>query len=97
VLAWQGQVGTYCALIENSDEYIGYDSGGQHIAAALGTPTIDIFAHSPYPRFMQRWRPYGPGSVCVIDATQSGRAQLHDLDSTIEQILDCHRAKRRDV
>jgi len=97
VLAWQGQVGTYCALIENSDEYIGYDSGGQHIAAALGTPTIDIFAHSPYPRFMQRWRPYGPGSVCVVDATQSGRAQLHDLDSTIEQILDCHRTNRRDL
>ena len=94
VLAWQGQVGTYCALIEQGDEYVGYDSGGQHIAAALGTPTIDIFAHSPSPRFMQRWRPYGPGPICVIDATQRGCAKSRDLSAIIEQIVVSHRNHR---
>ncbi len=72
VLAWEGRVGAYAALIGESDEYIGYDSGGQHIAAALGVPTVDIFVHSPFPLFMQRWRPYGPGTVRVVDATNRG-------------------------
>ena len=69
VLAWDGRLGAYAALIGESDEYIGYDSGGQHIAAALGVPTIDIFVHNPFPLFMQRWRPYGPGAVYLVDAT----------------------------
>ena len=95
ILAWQGHVGAYCALIGNSDEYIGYDSGGQHIAAALGTPTVDIFAHSPYPLFMQRWRPYGSGTIHVIDAISQNRPDHHDFQTLLDQVMTCHEANRR--
>ena len=90
ILAWQGNVGTYCALIGSFDEYIGYDSGGQHIAAALGTPTIDIFAHSPYPLFMQRWRPYGPGVVHIVDATGQNSPIRQDSARLLDQIVGYH-------
>ena len=95
ILAWQGLVGTYCALIGNSDEYIGYDSGGQHIAAALGVPAVDIFSHSPYPLFMQRWRPYGPGTIHVTDPISPGRPEHYDFQALLDQVMACHEANRR--
>jgi ADP-heptose:LPS heptosyltransferase len=66
------RVGLLAALISASDLYIGYDSAGQHIAAASGTPCIDIFAGYESPRIIDRWRPTGPGTPTVIDAG-SGR------------------------
>ena len=39
-------------------QYVGYDSAGQHVAAASGTPLISIFAGYPSERMFQRWRPY---------------------------------------
>lgn len=90
LLGWQGNVGAYCALIGSVDQYIGYDSAGQHIAAALGTPTIDIFAHSPSARFMYRWRPYGPGVVQVIDATKhSDNPDEEEFGRWANQVMEC--------
>ena len=67
-VAWEGNVGVFCALIGASDEYIGYDSGGQHIAAAQGVPVVDIFVDRTYPLISERWRPYGPAAVKVVKA-----------------------------
>ena len=39
---------------------MGYDSAGQHVAAAAGVPLISIFAGFPVPRMFDRWRPTGP-------------------------------------
>jgi ADP-heptose:LPS heptosyltransferase len=91
VLAWEGRVGAYAALIGESDEYIGYDSGGQHIAAALGVPTIDIFVHNPFPLFMQRWRPYGPSAVHLVDATDQRLANASR--DVLTRVLS-HRVRR---
>lgn len=94
VLGWQGNVGAYCALIGSADDYIGYDSAGQHIAAALGTPTTDIFAHSPSPLFMHRWRPYGPGAVQVVDATRYHSSPDYEaIERFVQQVME-HRASR---
>ena len=38
---------------------MGYDSAGQHVAAACGVPLISIFAGFPVPRMFDRWRPKG--------------------------------------
>jgi ADP-heptose:LPS heptosyltransferase len=32
---WDGSIGAFAGLIADSDQYIGYDSAGQHIAAAM--------------------------------------------------------------
>jgi ADP-heptose:LPS heptosyltransferase len=68
---WSGRLGLLAALISESDLYIGYDSAGQHIAAALAVPCIDIFAGYSSKRMMDRWRPTGPAEVVLIDARAS--------------------------
>jgi ADP-heptose:LPS heptosyltransferase len=72
LLAWRGRIGHLAAMIEQSDLYIGYDSAGQHIAAALGIPCIDVFAGFSSQRMLDRWRPTGPAASRVIAVETSG-------------------------
>ncbi len=65
---WEGSFAGFASLISQSDLYTGYDSAGQHAAAATGTPLITIFAGAPSERFRQRWSPHGPGRIRIIDA-----------------------------
>jgi ADP-heptose:LPS heptosyltransferase len=65
---WEGSFAGFASLISQSDLYTGYDSAGQHAAAATGTPLITIFAGAPSERFRQRWSPQGPGRIRIIDA-----------------------------
>jgi ADP-heptose:LPS heptosyltransferase len=57
---WEGSFAGFAAIIAGSSLYVGYDSAGQHVAAACGIPMINIFAGSPAPRMFERWRPVGP-------------------------------------
>ncbi|HKQ74295.1 MAG TPA: glycosyltransferase family 9 protein [Blastocatellia bacterium] len=66
-ITWDGGIGTLAGLIAASDLYVGYDSAGQHIAAALRVPTLTIFVNSSSPTFAERWRPYGPGAIEVLN------------------------------
>jgi ADP-heptose:LPS heptosyltransferase len=66
ILVWQGRIGLLAALIGESHLYIGYDSAGQHIAAALGVPCIDLFAGFSAPRMPARWQPTGSAESRVI-------------------------------
>lgn len=72
VLTWNGSIGLLAALIAKSDLYIGYDSAGQHIAAALGVPCIDVFAGFTSERFVQRWSPSGSAETRVVTADTVG-------------------------
>ncbi|NLS76185.1 MAG: glycosyltransferase family 9 protein [Chloroflexi bacterium] len=78
LVAWQGPLGAYAGLIAASDLYVGYDSAGQHIAAALGVPVIDIFVDRRAPMIAKRWRPTGPGPVEVVlaDGPEAALAQV---------------------
>ncbi|HJZ67531.1 MAG TPA: hypothetical protein VKF81_05250 [Blastocatellia bacterium] len=71
ILIWHGRVGILAALIGESDLYIGYDSAGQHIAAALGVPCIDVFAGFSSPRMLERWRPTGMGEIRLFPVEMS--------------------------
>jgi len=77
LLTWNGRIGLLAALISKSDLYIGYDSAGQHIAAALGVPCIDVFAGFTSDRFVHRWSPSGAAEtrVVTVDAG-SGSGEL---------------------
>jgi ADP-heptose:LPS heptosyltransferase len=65
---WEGSFADFASLISQSELYAGYDSAGQHAAAAAGTPLITIFAGASSDRFRERWTPQGPGRIHVIDA-----------------------------
>ena len=66
LFVWAGRIGVLAALIAQSNLYIGYDSAGQHIAAAAGTPCVDVFAGYSSPRMLNRWRPVGRAAARII-------------------------------
>jgi len=74
ILVWNGRIGMLAGLIGESDLYIGYDSAGQHIAAALGVKCIDVFAGFSSPRMLERWRPTGKAEarIVAVDTLSSG-------------------------
>jgi ADP-heptose:LPS heptosyltransferase len=81
VVAWRGSLAGFGALIGVSDVYVGYDSAGQHIAAALGVKTVDIFAGFRSPRMAQRWKPSGPAAVrmIVVDSSKTPETVLAEV------------------
>ena len=66
IVTWDGSIGAFAGLIAASDQYIGYDSAGQHIAAALGVSTMTFFVNSNNATFAERWRPFGKGKLQVV-------------------------------
>jgi ADP-heptose:LPS heptosyltransferase len=68
----------FASIIAQSQFYAGYDSAGQHAAAAAGTPLVSIFAGAPSHRFQARWSPDSPGAR-VIDANRSSPAECLNL------------------
>jgi ADP-heptose:LPS heptosyltransferase len=65
-LAGATQIGVFAALAERARYVVAMDSGPMHIAAAVGAPTVGIFAlQSDEP---DRWAPRGP-HVAVVRAT----------------------------
>ena len=65
LIAFKGSIEELGNLISAADCFIGYDSCGQHIAAATGTPAVIIFAGAPSTRFMRRWAPAVPHSRTI--------------------------------
>jgi ADP-heptose:LPS heptosyltransferase len=62
---WDGSFAGFAAIIATARLYVGYDSAGQHVAAAAGVPLIGIFAGFPALRMFERWRP--TGNVIRVD------------------------------
>ena len=63
--------GGFAALIAASRTYVGYDSAGGHLAAAVGTPGVDVFQGAPCERMIERWSPSGPGQVEIVVPAES--------------------------
>lgn len=65
---WEGGFAGFASIISQSDLYVGYDSAGQHAAAAAGVPLISVFAGAPSERFLRRWTPAGHRNIVRIAA-----------------------------
>lgn len=81
----EGSYASFASQIANSKLYVGYDSVGQHVAAAAGVPLVSIFAGFPCQRMLARWRPVGPSSH-VIPVEPGGQ------DRALPEVLDALRA-----
>src|SRR5690606_31415915 len=55
IRTWSGAYAPFAYAITRAKLYVGYDSAGQHVAAASGTPLVSIFAGYPAERMYQRW------------------------------------------
>jgi hypothetical protein len=62
----EGGFAGFASIISQCDLYAGYDSAGQHAAAAAGVPLISIFAGAPSERFRQRWSAAGHRHITRI-------------------------------
>jgi len=67
---WGGSFAGFVSIIAQSDFYVGYDSAGQHAAAAAGIPLVSIFAGANSTRFRNRWAPSGSAKATVINADE---------------------------
>jgi ADP-heptose:LPS heptosyltransferase len=72
---WEGSFAGFAQIIAGSSLYVGYDSAGQHVAAACGVPLISVFAGFPSLRMFHRWCPSGP-RVTVIRVDQPGHDDI---------------------
>ena len=85
VEVWRGSFAGFASIIKRSRLYVGYDSAGQHVAAACGVPLVTVFAGAPCPRFEQRWRPFGAGPIEVVRA--AGEDVLARFNEAVGRLL----------
>jgi hypothetical protein len=83
---FRGSFADFAARIANSRLYVGYDSAGQHAAAACGVPLITVFHGYPNERFVERWRPSGSGRVAVV------RGNASDVLGEVREALSRYRS-----
>ena len=83
--AWRGSLSGFAGYIAASDLYVGYDSAGGHLAAALGVPGIDIFAGAASPSMIEHWTPWGKAPASVI-AVRPGQTPEEVLAAVQEQL-----------
>ena len=79
VHCWEGSFAGFASAIAGSRLYIGYDSAGQHVAAACGVPLVSIFAGFPTARMAARWRPTGPGPIEVVRVDDPDPKQVLEM------------------
>lgn len=76
LMLWRGSFAGFSRQIARSRLYVGYDSAGQHVAAACSTPLLVVFAGEVCERMFQRWRPVGAGPTTVLRASKLDETEL---------------------
>ncbi len=87
-------IGQMAALIAHSDEFIGYDSACQHIAAAARTPTLTVFAGSNNESFVRRWSACGDTDCRVVHVNTPTDSKQADVDEIVARVMQ-ERADRQ--
>jgi len=93
VIGLQTRIGEIAAIIAECDEYIGYDSACQHIAAALQTPCLTIFAGSNNMRFIRRWSAFGVNSCQIVHVDTLSDPTAIDVEDLIIRIMNVRRMR----
>ena len=88
VMGIETRIGEIAALIANCDEYIGYDSACQHIAAALKIPCLTIFAGSNNMRFIRRWSAFGPNTCKIVHVDTLNDPSAINVEDIIIRIMN---------
>jgi hypothetical protein len=69
VETFTGPYAPFAGMISRAKLYVGYDSAGQHVAAACGVPLVSVFAGYASDRMFERWKPWGPGRREIVKVT----------------------------
>jgi hypothetical protein len=80
VIGFRGPLGALGGLLFMADAFFGYDSCGQHLASAIGTPAVILFAGAPNPRFLSRWRSPVPTTMTLpVEQRELSPAKSEEL------------------
>lgn len=71
-----GSYGSFASQIAQSHLYVGYDSAGQHVAAAAGVPLVSVFKGYVCERMLSRWSPDTPDSHVVAIGNEGESSSL---------------------
>ncbi|MCC6263379.1 MAG: hypothetical protein IT169_07370 [Bryobacterales bacterium] len=84
-----GSFANFCRVIRQASLYVGYDSAGQHAAAAMGVPAITLFKGYPNERMYDRWQPCGAAQSKVMRIAPSAveAEVLDDVRTALQAIL----------
>jgi len=96
VVGLQCGIGEIAALIAHADEFIGYDSACQHIAAALETPCVTIFAGSNNTRFIRRWSAFGRRNSEIVHVDTLTDPSKVEVDDILTRIMH-HRVAHEEL
>ena len=82
---WNGSFAGFASIIAGARLYVGYDSAGQHAAAACGVPLISVFTGFPVPRMFDRWRPVGSHTTVIRVEEPDPEKTLARVKHAVEQ------------
>jgi ADP-heptose:LPS heptosyltransferase len=84
-----GSYASFASHIAQSKLYVGYDSAGQHVAAAAGVPLISVFTGYACDRMLARWRPNSNRAhVIAVDETNRSSALERTLQAIAEEAAE---------
>lgn len=90
-----GSYASFASHILQSRLYVGYDSAGQHVAAAGDVPLVSVFTGYASERMLARWRPNGTGAhVVTVDQTNRPSALERTLRAIEEAAQNGRGVKR---
>jgi ADP-heptose:LPS heptosyltransferase len=87
IIGIKSSIGEMAALIKHCNEFVGYDSACQHIAAAVQIPCITIFAGSNNMRFIRRWSAHGPKESDIVHVDTLTDRSMIDIDDIINRVM----------
>ena len=93
VIGVQTLIGEIAAIIARCDEYIGYDSACQHIAAAQDIPCLTIFAGSNNMRFIRRWSAFSANDCQIVHVDTLTDPTAVDVEDIITRIMNERRMR----
>ncbi len=88
IIGVECSIGEIAALIAECDEFIGYDSACQHIAAAAQTPTLTIFAGSNNKSFIRRWSACGNTQCNIVHVNTLTDPRHINTDEIVLRIME---------
>ena len=84
-----GSYASFASHILQSNLYVGYDSAGQHVAAAGGVPLVSVFSGHCCDRMLSRWRPDSPTArVVAVDEESRASALARTLRAIEEAVAE---------
>ena len=85
IRAHDGPFASFARHILESRLYFGYDSAGQHAAAAGSVPLVSVFAGYASDRMFSRWHPTGSGHIGVVkvESTDDAAAAWERTEAAI--------------